>query len=220
MSARLPTGSSHLLGSTPPPKSPQVEAPLQEGTQGQNAGISIEIGGATGAAGALDACGGSGDDWAAARALFLEVASELGTAGIGGVPGRGESRPSLLARRLASAFAEVPEAEVRDILQKRFVGEKGQGGEDGGGEEASSAPSRDDGSPVGKGLRQAPQRSDAIRGGEADGGTLGGDRGCDRKRTSAHAVADACRDIVLKCLVSGDEGVGGTEGRLGTEDER
>ena len=136
-------------------------------------------------------CEKSTEEWAAASAMLLEVASELRAAvEPGGIRGDGPNSP---ARALASAFAAAPASEVSAALQRRFLergvstGKEAEHGGCGVGDAVRSSPG---GAKRGEaGTRGLSSRSIVIMG---EGS---------REEAIAHAMADACRDIVLKCLL-------------------
>ncbi|CAB1116199.1 unnamed protein product [Ectocarpus sp. CCAP 1310/34] len=186
-------GGSSPDGSSPPPPPPPPcrpdgDGPREGGTTDRSTSgmrvtsrISLkeEVGGG-GAGGAGGGGVGAVDPWEAARARLVNLAADLGdpaAAGAAAEP-RDSALPSM-AQKLGTAFAEMPAAEVRVILERSVAGCGKAGG--GGWEPASG--------------------SDGL----SERGVGGGDAGVSNGEGVAMAVADACRDIVLTCLA----GVGG-----------
>lgn len=139
----------------------------------------------TGKGGACDGgvdAGAGADAWAASSAKLLDLAADL--SGAAAATGTEDIAPPL-AQTLAAAFASMPEEEVGAILLRKLRDaeeegrrrrEHGQGG--GGGD-------------------SVPDRS--VDGGQGE--VVGGEGG----EGVAHAVADACRDMVLTCWSGGTE---------------
>lgn len=131
-------------------------------------------------------------DWAAARTMFLEVASRLCTA----AELRNDDEFAVSGRSLAASFAAVPAEEVDAMLLKRFL-ERG-------------VPTRKEGK-VGVGggdVRSLSSFSEEEIGAEADGKRCDSSASDENLREAvAHALADACRDIVLKGLLGSETAV-------------
>lgn len=176
-------------GSDSPPREEQREA-----AQEQSEGGAHEDGGGDAEA----------DAWAPSSAKLLDLAGDLS----GAAEGTRDTVPPL-AQTLADAFAAMPEEEVTAILVRKL-----REGAQAGRVRQWRGPARDGGGSV-------PNRSGGGGGGggrgEVEGGR-GGDGGaaadapmtdlpCQGQREGgegvAHAVADACRDIVLTCLLGG-----------------
>ncbi len=147
------------------------------GLEKDEAGQGPGKGGARGGGG--DA-GVGADAWAASSAKLLDLAAELSGAAAAGTEGAAPP----LAQTLAAAFASMPGEEVGAILLRK-LGE-------GAGEEGRRRRERGQG---GDGGESTPGRS--VGGGQ---GEVGGGEGGEGV---AHAVADACRDMVLTCLLGG-----------------
>lgn len=186
-------------------------------TEAPEAGTATASGAATAARLACDngSDSGDGDAWAAASAILLGLAAELRNAAAG------NRESAALAQALASAFAAMPAAEVNAMLVRRVQEGKNGGGErtgvrrEPGPEGAESKSEVDDGRDGGAveerrtpdmggsvGTEAVPMTGMPSRPGEIEKG-----------EGVANAVADACRDMVLTCLLGGRPRSGGGEGQ-------
>ncbi|CAM9130053.1 unnamed protein product [Scytosiphon promiscuus] len=158
--------------------------------------------------------GDGGDAWATASALLLDLAAELG----GAEAGRRETAPS--AQSLASAFAAMPAADVGAILARKLrEGRNGGAVTTGAGREpGAESAGRGDGEDGGRGGAVAGRIDHGREVVDMETVPAAGVVSCagevERGEMVANAVADACRDIVLACLVgrrarSAGEGVRG-----------
>lgn len=159
--------------------------------------------------GAEDGSGADAEVWAAASAKLLDLAGDLS----GAAAGTGEA--ASLARTLASAFAAMPAAEVGSILVRKLREEARESGR-----RMESIPDNSDVSDVagcfGSGMHDdrgevVGDEEEEQAGALVDGSAVEAVPGvvCRRGEREegegvAHAVADACRELVLTCLVGRD----------------
>ena len=182
-------------------------------------------------AGPLRGGGADGADveaWAAASAKLLDLAGDLSGAAavaeagaMAETGGGGREAASSLAETLASAFAVMPAAEVGAILLRKLREEARESSRrrescvpDSGVAGCFGSGMHDDRGEVvvgGGGERRAGSlagsaSSPAAAAAEEVAGVVAHRRGEREEGESvAHAVADACRELVLTCLVGRDE---------------
>lgn len=152
-----------------------------------------------------------GDGWATASMMLLDLSAGMSVAG-----SRSEGGENyFVARTLASAFAAMPPADVEAILRSKFRQDSETNQEDSRPVNASVSPPP--AVVVGSGVDnwRGGARGDSEHFGE-EGAVVGEGVSCGEKEGGeavAHAVAEACRDMVLRCLLEGGGGRGaGTRG--------
>ncbi|CAN0547267.1 unnamed protein product, partial [Ectocarpus sp. 12 AP-2014] len=115
-------------GSSPPPPPPPCR-PDGDGAREE------EVGGGGGRGGGGV---GAGDPWEAARARLVNLIADLGDPAAAGAAAEArDSAPPSMAQKLGTAFAAMPAAEVRVILERSVAGIAKAGG--GGWEPASDS---------------------------------------------------------------------------------
>lgn len=135
-------------------------------------------------------------DWAAASGKFFEIASCLSTARSSTGGGDGFENLSL-GEKLASAFAALPAEEVEAILLQSAREE---------GDRAREGSRREDVSESSSSGHASGSSPGEVRTGSRGGRHKSNDRAFDDRERGeeekiAHVVADACRDMVLRCLL-------------------
>lgn len=161
--------------------------------------------------------GADAEAWAAASAKLLDLAGDLSGAAAA-ARGRTRETASSLAETLAAAFAVMPAAQVGAILMRKL---REESRESSGRRREASVPDSGVAGCFGSGMHD--DRGAVVVGGGGDGqaaGSLAGDASAAAEVTGvvacrgereegegvAHAVADACRELVLTCLVGRGDG--------------